>query len=254
MRQTHLNRCELEVNKDGVVKVIPFGDIHWGGKTCNVDKVRRMVKYMLKHHIYMVGMGDYLECATKGSVGAGWAEQVGIGQDQYEVVVDMLKPLADAGLILGLYEGNHEMRPLKDVGFKPVVMMCRELGVPYLGYTGFQHWRVGKMSYKVAGTHGYSNARYVHTKMAAAVKFFENKDVDIGLYAHTHGLSSTVLLNEGIDSRNRTRNYSEKHIVLTGSYLEYSGSYAEMLGLPPVKTGSPRITLSGKRHDIHVST
>ena len=45
----------------------------------------------------------------------------------------------------------------------------------------------------------------------------------------------------------------ERHAILTGSFLRYAGSYAEMKNMPPVKTGVAKIYLWGTEHRIHVS-
>lgn len=46
----------------------------------------------------------------------------------------------------------------------------------------------------------------------------------------------------------------ERHAIITGHYLGYTGSYAEAMDLPPEKTGSPIINLHGDSHTIRVLT
>ena len=253
MKQTHVNRCVLKPQKGDVIEIVPLGDLHKGSPTFNEKKAIETRDYCVKNNIYVIGMGDYIECGTKTSVGDGVYSQTSDPQTQLEWMIEFFRPLSDKGLLLGLHTGNHCLRVRKESGIDVVATMCMILKVPYLGYTCYHHIRVGKQGYTVWSTHGYSSARLPHTKLNAAIKASSHATVDLVLYAHTHGLEATASLNEKIDGRNRTITTNGKHIVLTGSFLEYRGSYAEMLGLPPVKTGVAKIMLRSDRHDVHVS-
>ena len=56
-----------------------------------------------------------------------------------------------------------------------------------------------------------------------------------------------------MDKRNRKIDNAVRHAVLTGSYLRYSGSYAEQKNLPPVPMGCAVITLFSDHHEIRVT-
>ena len=57
-----------------------------------------------------------------------------------------------------------------------------------------------------------------------------------------------------MDKRNKKVEYGEKHIVLTGSFLNYENSYAEDMGLEPCKCGYPIIRFGNVKKEIYVST
>lgn len=252
MKQTHLNRVVLPV-VNGIAKLIPWGDVHLGAKTCNVDKAKKTLEYCLKNKIPLLGMGDMIEYATRYSVGSGVYEQVLSPQEQIDEMIEWLKPLAKAGLIIGLLMGNHENRAMKDSGVDLTKMMCDVLSVPYLGYSCYQHLRVGKQTYTVYSTHGSSNATTPAGKINAAIRASSHADVDLVLYGHTHGLDTSAIVRESIDKRNKSIVVKDKRVVLTGSYLEYRGSYGEMMGYQPLKTGSPLIIFSADEHQIRVN-
>ncbi len=42
-------------------------------------------------------------------------------------------------------------------------------------------------------------------------------------------------------------------LIDSGSYLGWDDNYSEAKMLPPVKIGSPRIRIDGKKKDTHVS-
>ena len=152
------------------VKLLPIGDIHFGHKATNVEKFTDYINYIKKTpNAYMLGMGDYIENATRYSVGAGVYEQTIPPQEQLEAMIEFLEPIKDK--IIGLHDGNHERRTYKDDGHTPTWSMCAILDVPYLGYTSKSYLRVGKNAYNIFSTHGISMATTVGGKLNALMKW-----------------------------------------------------------------------------------
>ena len=132
-RPIRVNRQRLVVRKNNYAEVIFLGDVHYGSPQCDIERFQKMLDYCLSRRIYVFLMGDMIEMATRESVGAGVYEQEKIGQTQYEEMIEMLRPLAKARLILGLLEGNHEERVYKETGYDISKALARELKIPYLG-------------------------------------------------------------------------------------------------------------------------
>ena len=76
---------------------------------------------------------------------------------------------------------------------------------------------------------------------------------DIVVYAHTHGLASDVILRQYYDSRQNKIVEDKQYVCLTGSYLEWDGSYAQQKNYSIPKIGSPKVKLFADRKDIHFS-
>ena len=252
MRRTSLVDARLVPNKDDRVQVMPIGDIHWGAETCDEELFLKTLSDCLAKGIYVVGMGDMLESSTIGSVGDLFGQKYS-PQEQMDKMVEMLKPLADAGLLLGLHSGNHEHRVSKLTSMDVTLMMCRLLGVPYLGHSVFHIWRVGKQSYTVHSTHGSSGARLPYSKVKAALDVFRYVEAEIVLYGHLHGLDHMTQMYYKVNKTRKVTEECARHAVLTGSFLGYKDSYAERKNLPPVQTGTALISLWGDQHKIHVS-
>lgn len=100
-----LNRRTL-TPRNGKACIVAFGDLHSGHPTCLWDKAKAMLDYCLAKNYYVIGMGDLLECGITGSIGDSVYTQNLNPQGQMEAVIELLKPLADAGLLLGLHSGN----------------------------------------------------------------------------------------------------------------------------------------------------
>jgi predicted phosphodiesterase len=231
--------------------LIPVGDVHLGSPTCNVDKFEKTIAFIQKTDCVVILMGDLMEAASKYSIGAGWVEQVVNPQAQLDILCEVLTPIRDKILIN--LEGNHEERIWVHSGIRVSKVLSKMLKVPFGGYSAFLKLKVRDNNYIVHAQHGSSNAWYPHTKLTAAMRTAQHTDADLYLYGHTHELLSIKVPRRAMDKRNRTIATSEKYFVLTGSFLEYEGSYAQKKNMYPIQTGIANITLSGEHWDIHVS-
>ena len=253
-RPVRLNKQELKV-KEGkdYAELVFFGDWHYGARECANEKAVRMLDYCLKKKIYVLLMGDLIEAGTRYSVGAGVYQQKLNPQQQMEYVVEKLKPLADAGLILGSIAGNHEARIEKETGIDVGKVVARLLGIRYLGYACWNLFKVGKQNYSVYALHGSSGSRFVYTKLKALVDISHSFDADLIAMGHVHEISSTSQNVQKIDMRSKTITERKKFLLLTGHYLKYDQSYAQAKGMPIAKMGSPKVKLFADKWDIHIS-
>lgn len=231
--------------------LVPLGDIHLGSPQCDINKLIATVEFIERTECVVILMGDLIEFATAGSVGAGWAEQVTNPQVQVDAIVQLLRPITPKVLVS--LEGNHEFRSKKTAGLDSAKIIADQLGVPYGGYSTFVYLQVGNESYTIHAQHGNSGARYLRTKLAAAMKTAEHTQADVFLYGHTHELAVATQPYRVYDRRMKGIRERKQYFVLTGGFLNYYGGYAEMANLSPTRTGVANITLSGDRWDVHVS-
>lgn len=250
-KQTQVKSVRYAVD-DSSLLLVPFGDIHLGANTCEIDKLIATVKFIRDTNCRVVLMGDLLEMATSGSVGSGWAEQRENPQAQIDAMVRLLEPISHKCLVA--LTGNHEMRAMKATGVDVSKVIADRLGIPYGGYSTFIYLKVGKENYTVHAQHGNSGARYLRTKLAAAMKTAEHTFADVYLYGHTHELASASQIYRVYDRRAKGVRERKQYFVLTGGFLGWTGSYAEMANLSPSRTGVANIRFAGSRWDIHVST
>ena len=244
-RPIKLNQKTLIPNKDKYVEVVYTGDWHYGYPTCRVDKIKQQLEYCLKEGIYIVLMGDLLEAGLTNSVGDSVYHQRLNPQEQMEDVVELLQPMADAGLIIGIHSGNHEQRILKTTSINIAKIMARLLKVPYLGYACWHLWKVGDQNYTGYTAHGMSETKFYNSRKWLKCDFIAQ--------GHTHSLEVKTKIYSEISLRNKTVEEKKCIMIITGSYLEYEHSYAQKAGFEPVKLGSPKAKLNSSNHNIHCS-
>ena len=237
-----------------------FGDLHYGYPTCLVSLVQENLKFCLDRGIYLIGMGDYIECGTKDSPGDSLFSQQGNAQTQMDFIIELFKPLAKEGLLLGLHSGNHCNRAFKLLGIDIVKNICRELShqrkeysCRNFEYSSYHLFRVGKESYDVFTTHGISGARTPETKMRAVRRFGEYVDSEIIAMGHVHDIATSCFNRYAISKSRERVEWRKQYYLLTGSYLAHEGSYAESHGMIPGALGSPKIKFLADRHDVFIS-
>lgn len=89
------------------IRVWAVADVHIGADT-NLEAFRAFLKRVLADDAsYIVICGDMLDNAITGSVASIYGASP---FQQVEECAELLRPLADAGKILGVVGGNHEAR------------------------------------------------------------------------------------------------------------------------------------------------
>lgn len=245
-----LNYKKFDVEK---LELILMGDMHMGSKYYDEEMHKKMIDYCYKKKTQIILMGDQIETATRDSVGSGIYEQNEIVDQQLEHFNHLMKPLADAGLILGMHAGNHEMRLFKSSGLDITKWMAKQLGVRYFSWAKMHYLIVGSQGYKIYSTHGASGTRLAWTKIKSALDMSNIAEAEIYAVGHLHQLSHHIRNYYSIDLKNKKVVEEQKHFILTGSYLNHWGSYAHVKAYEPMRKGSPKIKLGGTEHSIRVS-
>lgn len=243
-------RLVAKTGKD-YAEVLFLGDVHYGSPQFDEIRFQRQVDYCVKNRLYVLLMGDLLEMATRMSVGAGVYQQTNIGQTQFETMVNWLMPLAKKNLILGLLNGNHEDRVYQATGINVSKAMARELGAPYLGDACWNLFSIGQQRYHIYSLHGRTGARFDGTALLALERIATSFAADLVCMGHAHkAINSSIILQRIV---NGTVKEFKKHLLITGSYLKYDGGYAQTVGLPISKLGSPKVKFYSSKHDLTIS-
>lgn len=234
------------------IQLVPFGDVHFGDKSANLLRAKETIDWVQVHpYARLILMGDLLNSATKTSVGAAVFDESYQGQVQYDMMIELLEPVKNK--IYGSLLGNHEQRIVNTTGYNVIKMMSKELGHKYYGYGSFIKLNVSGKNYIIYATHGSSGATLPYTKIKKVLDMSSYIDADVYLYAHVHSEQVHTQEVKRVNLRNRTIEKRKKFYVLTGHYLNYEDSYAEMKNMRPDKQGSPTVTFRGDKREIRVT-
>jgi len=231
--------------------LLPLGDFHIGHESCDVEKVKEAIQWAEDTDAWILGMGDYIECALRNSPGKSMYSQTMDPQQQIEAVIELLEPVK--GQIIGLIDGNHENRATIQTGIKPTWVIGQALGAPYIATGGVLRAAVGKEGYTLYAKHGSTGAATLAGKISAISKLGNiMRDADLYLMGHVHHLHWFVEDFVAYDSRMKSTTHREATFCITGHFLEYEGNYGDEANYKPGVSGYPKITLSGTGKKIHV--
>lgn len=241
--------------------LLPLGDLHRGD--CHLtdrglNKLKGYLDWVMERpNAYVFLMGDILNVASRTSKSNPFESD----NDEYARAVVLFKPYTSR--IIGCITGNHEQRMYKEFGFNPLQPFCRELGIPYCGYSSVLRIRVGKRTsrsneyrqmYWGFAHHGNGGGGTMGAALNRKVKLQEIvHGMDFYMAGHDHQLiagTRNILL-----PKRDTIEHQRVHYIDTGSFLDWDGSYAEESAMPIGKQGAPRLRFDGRanRHDLHVS-
>lgn len=223
-----------------------IGDVHIGAKNHHSRMWQKWLGFLYaKPNASLLGTGDFLNTAILGSKSDVYDEKMTVGEAK-RLLIDQLRPLADAGRIDALMPGNHEDRITRAIGDCPIRDVADALKVPYVDAAGMFLYRVGKVQYRVFLRHGTGNGQ----SMAALTKGRSVIPADLYLTGHTH--RQQVLAEDIFDVDSNRVGRKKWYAVSSGSFLGYE-RYAAQRGYSPGRLGAPRVFMDGNRHDMHVS-
>jgi predicted phosphodiesterase len=231
-------------------KEISFlGDCHYGSNFCNEQNLVNTVEKLKENKKYSaILMGDLIENASKFSVGSSVYEQKMNPEEQINDIIELLKPIKKQ--ILYSHRGNHEERTFRFAGIEAGNMIAKSLKVPYVKNMALADLRVGKIDYRIFTWHGAGASRTTQGRIKNLEKQAEVFPADAYFMGHVHELYTESLpVRKVVDGEFKD---VFRPFTLTGSMLNWDGSYAEMHGMRMVKTGVPLARFDGKQHKIEV--
>jgi hypothetical protein len=235
---------------DEWMTIVPFGDLHIGYITCNLEKVNKVVDYIKDNECVWIGMGDYIDNTPPSHKYYRQETTVSTPQQQVFDYVETVKPIADK--CIGLLYGNHEIRSLDyKSGYDPIKQMEELLKLHKRHrQVGTQHFFY-ESPYRIFATHGKARGFFFSTRTATKVnqllKLHEKADADLYLMGHVH---DTLHFPKNFISGDKE--ITTRWFAMTGGFVEYFGSYGEALGYTPVETGCNAIHLNRYERKVRV--
>ena len=237
------------------VKVWVCGDVHIGAEGCRIRDFEAFLDRVLEDDdAYIVFLGDLIENAVKTSPSSVFSGMP--PSEQLEYIARTLKPLADAGKILAIVAGNHELRSAKDCDIEPLYTVAVRLGIERVYRRDFAAIRVrmsqktSHKAYDLIAFHGASDAKV--RQMANNVENF-----DAVLTGHSHQPVARIPAHLNITQRG-TVEFKEVVQITGCSWVDYVGYGARGMYQPQVQARPQCLVLEwsawqGKKKHISIS-
>ena len=249
-----------------VFRLYPIGDIHAGVVHCAEKKIKEMVKQISsEENSLWIGMGDYADCITPQDprwdieVISDWIENSNIAESQRRWIVELFKPIKDK--CIGLLTGNHEesirLHNCQDIQLD----ICRDLGVPNLGYSCFIKFvfvRLGAHTDIFTGhfEHGSGAAQTEGGKMMRLKKAIDSFEANIYGIGHLHDIKTLVSPKLYLDNALNIKEFSRVGAITGSWFRSYTEgvrpSYAEKKSYYPTTLGCPVFIIHPDKQIIRI--
>lgn len=248
----------IEYGRADTFYIYPLGDIHAGSIHCAEQKIAEKVEGIRQQrNAYWIGMGDYADSITQKDPRwdtesiADWVRKDNIAETERQFVVRLLKPIAKKCICM--LTGNHEEAIHRHLQYDMTGNICRDLGVPYGGYSCFT-----KLNFKRKGGHdnhiytfhcfhGAGSAQTEGARLMRLKRLVKEMQADVYFMGHLHAITHDITDRLTIQG-NKIKSVPQI-ATITGSWLrtytqDLPPSYGEMAGYKPSHLGCPCIIIS----------
>lgn len=221
------------------IELLMLTDVQWGHLMCREDRFIEFRDWVLDHpNRFVLFGGDMIDAAHALSVANSYENKYEPMQQVFRFV-EVAMPLRHR--IIGFVGGNHERRSSKmfgDLGH----LLATFMKIPYSSGKQLIDVNYGEhRAFKVSLWHGGTGSKTKGAKAQMLHRFMAQGDSQLYLVGHLHDV---VLLFDWRERRKNKKIVLEKFAgVMSSSFLEYWGTYAETAGLAPSDTMMARVIL-----------
>jgi hypothetical protein len=215
------------------IPIAVLADLHLGLKTCRIDMIKGVVKWILENKALWWGGGDFSEYATIKSPGV--YEQMMTPDDQQELFIKLVKPIRH--LCIGLIRGNHEDRIWRETGIDPLSTLCRELDVNVLGVEAGGYIKRSYSTGTCTYTWYISHSKTANKTAGLALNWTEREiggwiNTDIIIKCHGHDMGYTPFETWGVNVKNNGWSIRWHYIWLPGHFSGRAAYMAQRAAKP----------------------
>lgn len=227
------------------IELMHITDVQFGHKFCNVP---RMIEYrdwiLSKPNRFMLWGGDMIDAGTKVSVGSPW-EQIGEPQSQVYQFCKLWAPARHR--VLGFVGGNHERRGILTFGDLGTTI-ASVLQIPYSAGIQLVDIDYGKhKNFRVSLWHGKGASTTAGAKMMMLDRFIQTGDSQLYLVGHLHDPMTRFIARPVRQPDNKIK-LIKVGGAMSSSFLDYFGTYAEVMNLPSSPLMMARAVLEPNGH------
>ena len=240
------------------ITIIPISDVHIGDKAADIKAFKEVLERIKNEpNTYTILNGDLCNVALKNSKSDIYSEDL-TPMEQVLQIINFLEPIKDKILVMS--NGNHEERITKDTSIDVLYLVAKQLRIEqvyspswwYL-YLSFGKSNKGRpILYTISGFHGYGGGTTTGGKANKVKKMSQVVLADCYIMSHVHEPINTKGIMFIPDYQHKSIVKKEMYYCISNAFVEYQGSYAERMGLPPSNTGINEIELDGYKKNIRL--
>lgn len=227
------------------IEIIHITDVQFGHLACNVKKFIEYRDWILSEpNRFVFFGGDMIDAATAISVASPY-ENTEEPQGQVYRFVELAMPMRHR--VLGYVGGNHERRSAKtfgDLGH----LIATLLRVPYSSGKQFVDIYYGKHKpFKNSLWHGGTGSKTKGAKAQMIHRFMMQGESDVYWVGHLHDV---LMIGDVKERRDGNGGIAlQKYCgVMSSSFLDHYGTYAETAGMPAGDCQMWRLVLEPDGH------
>ncbi|MDP4226026.1 MAG: hypothetical protein Q8910_06565 [Bacteroidota bacterium] len=249
------------------IHLYAIGDTHIGDKgftrECGIRLQRVIDEIEEDPDAFVFFGGDLVNCATLGGKSSIFEQELDL-MNQIERVKSYFLPIRHK--ILGLIDGNHEMRISKVSGMSAAYTICQALQIPYFKTTAIIDFKLGERTrgdkkgartqYTGVFQHTTGGGSTTGSKVNRTELMRTTTIVNADFYVafHKHLKNVAELSSREYDPHNKKQVKRSQWLIDAGSFLEWDNTYPEGMQLKPMALGCAEIRLKGeeKKIDAHL--
>ena len=246
---------ELDKSIDKIT-IIPISDVHIGDKTADLKAFKEVLERIKNEpNTYTILNGDLCNIALKNSKSDVYSDEL-TPMEQVLQIIKFLEPIKDKILVMS--NGNHEDRITKDTNIDVLYLVAKQLQIEqvyspswwYLYLSFGKDKRGRKVNYTLTGYHGSGGGRKSGGKINRLEEMSQVVIADIYLMGHVHKPIATKGVIYTPYYQSRTLSKQEMYYLISNSFVDYQGSYAEKMGMIPSNNGITEAILDGTEKGI----
>ena len=238
------------------VTIIPIADVHIGDKLSNLKLLKEALQRIKDEpNTFTIINGDLCNMALKNSKSDVYSDNLS-PMEQVLTATELLEGIKNKILVIST--GNHEDRTKKETNIDVTRLIAKQLGIEdryaeawwYLYLTFGKDIKGRAITYGITGIHGYGGGRKSGGKINKLEDMSQVVIADLYVMSHTHKPISTKNCIYIPYYQSRALSKQEMYYLMTNSFLESDGGYAEKMGFSPSNTSLTEAQLSGTKRKI----
>ncbi len=236
--------CRFDPRKFSTIELLAITDVQFGHLYCNEARYDEYLDWILaEKNRFVFLLGDLIDAATAISIASPYENTV---EPQGQVFRFIERTMRIRHRVLGYVGGNHERRGVKTFGDLGRLISAL-LEVPYSSGKQFCDIYYGEhVPFRNSLWHGRGASITKGAKAQMLHRFMAQGDSQAYWCGHLH---DGIILFDWREKRQKTRIKLEKLCgMMSTSFLEHFGTYAEVAGLTGTDTMMARVILYPNGH------